>query len=119
MAIRRSAALSPGDHIACARVSGADAHEAIDRVSPRELYVRSGQMLHTLLLDPDARPVADVYLCADEDDFLVLAEGPDGPALAELLAAGARGLDAAVTDLGASHGVLCLNGPYAWEVLAE
>lgn len=118
-AVRNAAGLCDGGRIVCARVSGPGAQEALDRVSPRELFVRSGQMLHTLLLDDAARPLADVYVCCDEEDYLVVAEGLDGPALAGYLRGHAAGLDVEVTDLSGSHAFLCLNGPYAWEVLAE
>ncbi|HKE14907.1 MAG TPA: hypothetical protein VKB80_08595, partial [Kofleriaceae bacterium] len=119
LAVRSSAVLAAGDHIACARVRGRDAQEAVDLVSPRELFVRPGQMLHTLLLDDAARPVADVYVCCDEDDYLIVAEGPGGPDLARYLADRAGGLDVEIDDLSRSHAFVSLAGPYAWEVLAE
>src|SRR5262249_9924092 len=118
-ALRTSAALAAGDHLACVRVRGAGAHDLLDRVSPRELFVRSGQLLHTVLLDDAALPLADVYLGCDDDDYLVIAEGMTGRAVADYLAAHAGGLDATVEDTSESHAFLCLGGPYAWEVLAE
>jgi glycine cleavage system aminomethyltransferase T len=118
-AVRNSAGLCAGDRIVCARVGGPDAQAALERVSPRELFVRPGQMLHTLLLDEAARPLADVLVCCDEEDYLVVAEGLAGPALAGYLREHAADLDVEVTDLSGSHAFLCLNGPYAWEVLAE
>lgn len=118
-ALRTSAALAPGDHLACVRVRGAGAHDLVDRVSPRELFVRSGQLVHTVLLDDAALPIADVYLGCDDDDYLAIADGMTGRDLAAHLAAHAGGLDATVEDTSDSHGFLCLGGPYAWEVLAE
>jgi aminomethyltransferase len=101
------------------RIRGSGAHDLLDRVSPRELFVRPGQMLHTVLLDDAALPLADVYLACDEDTYLVIAEGMTGPALVDYLAPHARGLDAALEDTGTSHAFLCLGGPYAWEVVSE
>jgi len=118
-ALRSGAVVGAGDHLACVRVRGAGAHDLLDRVSPRELFVRSGQLLHTVLLDDAALPIADVYIGCDDDDYLVIAEGMSGPAVADYLAAHAHGLDAAIEDTSASHAFLCLGGPYAWEVLAE
>jgi glycine cleavage system aminomethyltransferase T len=118
-ALRTGAVVGAGDHLACVRVRGAGAHDLLDRVSPRELFVRSGQLLHTVLLDDAALPIADVYIGCDDDDYLVIAEGMTGAAVADYLAAHARGLDAAIEDTSASHAFLCLGGPYAWEVLAE
>jgi aminomethyltransferase len=110
MAVRTSVALSDGTHFTCARVAG-NARAALDRISPRKLFVGSGQMLHTLFLDDAAKPVADVYLCCDDDAFLVYGEGDVVEHLAQ------RGIDA--VDVSATHAFLCLDGPYAWELLAE
>ncbi len=118
-AVRTGVALTRGDHVAAVRVVGPDSQELVDRVSPRPLFARQGQMLHTLLLDDDAAPIADVYLCCDEDDYLLVAEGPTGASLAAYLRGHAAGLDATAVDLTPTHGVLCLDGPYAWELLAE
>jgi glycine cleavage system aminomethyltransferase T len=118
-ALRTGAVVGAGDHMACVRVRGAGAHDLLDRVSPRELFVRSGQLLHTVLLDDAALPIADVYIGCDDDDYLVIAEGMTGPAVAGYLAEYAGGLDVAIEDTSASHAFLCLGGPYAWEVLAE
>ena len=71
MAIRRSAALSDGDHVATVRISGPGAYDAIDAVCPRDVYVQDGQALHTVFLDDAAHPVADVYVLADNEDFVV------------------------------------------------
>src|SRR5688572_2174792 len=118
-AVRTAVTLTEGDHVACVRVAGADAHALLDRVSPRELFIRAGQMLQTLLLDDDATPLADVYLCSDDDDYLIVAEGLAGPAVVAYLERHAAGLDVTVTDRSGSHGFLGLDGPYAWELLAE
>jgi glycine cleavage system aminomethyltransferase T len=118
-ALRTRAVVAAGDHLACVRVRGAGAHDLVDRISPRELFVRSGQLLHTLLLDEAALPIADVYIGCDDDDYLIIAEGMTGLAVADYLAARAGGLDVAIEDTSQSHGFLCLGGPYAWEVLAE
>src|SRR4029078_13292438 len=62
---------------------------------------------------------ADVYIGCDDDDYLIIAEGMTGPAVAAYLGAHARGLHVSIEDTSESHAFLCLGGPYAWEVLAE
>ena len=119
MAVRSSVALSAGDHFSCVRVAGEGAHDLLDRVSPRQLFVRSGQMLHTLLLADDARPLADVYVCCDEDDYLVIAEGMTGAQVADYLARHAHGLAVQCEDLAASHAFVSVDGPFAWELIAD
>jgi len=118
-ALRTSATVADADHVACIRIRGAGAQDLLDRVSPRTLFARPGRMVHTLLLDDVAKPLADVYLCCDEDDFLVFADGMPASAVIDYLAPHARGLDAACEDLAPTHALLSLGGPYAWEVLAE
>ena len=118
-ALRTAVALAAGDHIACVRVRGGGAVDALDRVSPRAVFARPGKMTHTLLLDDDARPIADVYLCCDEDDCFVLAEGMSAAAVIEHVQGRAGGLDVELDDLSHSHAMVTLNGPYAWELLGE
>lgn len=119
-ALRTSAALGDASHVACVRVAGAGAFATIDRLCPRELFLRDGQLLHTLLLREDGRPLADVYVCADDRAFLLLAEGLSGDALVEHVRATAPvGADVEITNVSRTHAVLSLDGPYAWEVFAE
>jgi aminomethyltransferase len=117
-AIRTSAALSVAAHVTAVRISGSGAFATVDRLCPRELFVRDGQILHSLLLHEDARPLADLYVCADDQDFLLLAEGMSGVALVDHVRAHADGA-VEVTDLSRTHVLLSLDGPYAWEVFAE
>jgi aminomethyltransferase len=117
-AMRTSTAFTLLDHVSVVRVSGAGAFKAVDRLCPRELFLRDGQMLHTLLLREDARPAADLYVCADDEDFLLLAEGISADVLGELVR-GAATAPVETTDLMASNGIVSLDGPYAWEVFAE
>src|SRR5205814_1641908 len=79
--VRQPGALAALEHVACVRVGGPGAFDLVDRVAPLELFARDGQMLHTLLLEPDAKVLADAYVCGDDDRYLVLAEGPTAPEL--------------------------------------
>lgn len=117
-AIRSSVALSRLDHVRLLRVRGEDAYDALDRAVPAQLRVRDGQLLHTLLLDDDAHPVADVYVGRDDEDFFLLAEGADAAELTALLRRHvADGADVTIEDGSATHAILGLDGPYAWELL--
>jgi aminomethyltransferase len=117
--IRGAAAWCTGEHVSAARVTGPSAYEAIDAVCPRELYIQDGGALHTLFLDEHARPIADVYVCADGDDFLVIGE-TSGPTIAEYLRTEIpASLSAVVDELTATHELASLSGPYAWEVMSD
>lgn len=118
-ALRSSVAVSATPHAARLRVSGEGAFDALDHVCPADMYLRDGRIRHTLLLREDGRPLADLYLCCDDEAFLLLAEGPPAAELvAHLRRAFPPGADVAVEDLGASHELISLNGPFAWELLA-
>ncbi len=116
-AIREAVALSEPADVALVRIDGEGAYDAVDGLCPIELYLREGQVRQTLLLDERGRPRADLYLAADSDGFLLVAEGMASADLAALMRERA-GADAVVVDLAETHGVLELNGPFAWEALA-
>jgi glycine cleavage system aminomethyltransferase T len=118
-ALRRSAAITRAEHVAVVRMAGSGAFSVLNRICPRELFLRDGQILHTLLLREDARPLADLYVCADDQDFILLAEGVSSSQLVEHVRAHAEASSIEVTDLSRDHAVLSLDGPYAWEVFAE
>ena len=116
--IRASVALSEFDHVSCLRVSGAGALATIDRVCPRELFLRDGQILHGLLLREDATPLVDVYIARDDEAFFLLAEGvPSAELIAHLRAHAAPDTD--IVELQDNHRLLSINGPFAWELLTE
>ncbi len=117
-AIRHSAAFSVLQHVTAVRVSGTDAFAAVDRICPRKLFLRDGQVMHTLLLDDKARATADLYVAADDRDLLLLAEGVSAAELEQLVRGGGH-TDLTVTDCAQTHGLVTLDGPYAWEVFAE
>jgi aminomethyltransferase len=122
-ALRESAGLSHAEHIAVVRVDGPDAFEVVEYASTRRLYLREGQLRHTLLLDPDAGVFADVYIGSGDDGLYVLAEGPTEAELSTWLAAlterrfpSAR---IAPRGLASDSVVLGVDGPYAWEVVSS
>jgi glycine cleavage system T protein (aminomethyltransferase) len=118
-AIRHSVAVCRMDHMRSVRVRGANVYEALDGIVPADLYVRDGQILQSLLLDESGRTFADIYLGCDDEEFLILAEGPTGGELsAHLERHLAPGGGIAIEDQSTSHGILALDGPYAWELLA-
>ncbi len=119
-AIRTSVALCGSEPLVCLRVAGSDAHAALDAICPKELFIHDGQMLHTLLLDEAGEILADLYVCADDEDFLLLAEGLSAAELERYLAQHfPKGLEVRAESLAESHRLLSLNGPYAWELLSE
>jgi len=116
-AIRFGVALHRADHVVGIRISGPEAFEVVDALSPRPLYIRDGQMLPAIVLNDDGTVFADLMICADDLDWLLFLEGPSpSDALARLLPF-AEGLDA--TCAIEPHVMWQLHGPYAWECLAD
>lgn len=119
-AIRTSVGTGVASHVLHVRVSGSDAYEAVDRLVSADLRVRDGQILHTLLLDTDGHCFADVYVANDDEQFILLVEGPSRDALAAHLTMHiAPGADVQVEDRSLSHAIMTLEGPYAWELLGR
>lgn len=92
-------------------VRGEQAYERVEALCPRDLFVRTGQLLHALVLDDAGGVAGDLYVAPRDDDFLLLAEGVDEVELA-------RRLGGELEPLADSHAMLTLAGPYAWELLA-
>jgi glycine cleavage system aminomethyltransferase T len=118
-ALRHSAALCVKEHVVAARVEGPGAYDLLDRVVAGDLFAQSGRMRHSLLLREDGTPLADVYVCADDDAFLLVTEGVPGPALLEHLDAHRPPGVPVTVRLLDEDAVVGIDGPYAWEVVAE
>jgi glycine cleavage system aminomethyltransferase T len=110
-AIRQAVALHhprPG----LVRVRGAMAYEQVERVCPRDLHVRTGQLLHSLVLEQDGSVAADLYVAPEDDDYLLICDGLDDAGLAALLGDPTE-------QLSASVAITTLTGPYACELLTR
>lgn len=117
-AIRTSVGTGVASHILHLRVCGSDAYEVVDRLVSADLRIRDGQILHTLLLDTNGHCFADLYVANDDEQFIMLIEGPTSETLAAHLESHIpSGADITVEDRSASHAIVTLEGPYAWELL--
>ncbi len=118
-AIRESVGLTAQPHVVALRVVGQDAYDVLKFIVPADLTLRTGKARHTVLLNDAAHPIADVYVCADEGAYLLLAEGlAAADLLAHLSSQIPERARVQIEDLSQTHTVLSLNGPFAWEVLA-
>ena len=116
-ALRGAAGLTRMDHVSRVRCTGNGALDALARLSTRRLFVREGQMAHTLFLREDGFPLADAYIAHAEDGaYYILAEGLSEIQLVALVESVARG-GVSVDGVGAELALFGVNGPYAWEVV--
>jgi glycine cleavage system aminomethyltransferase T len=119
-AVRSSVALSRATHVAAVQIDGADALAFLQSAVTRSPYVRVGRVRHALLLRDDASVFADAFVVNLGDCFLVLAEGPDEPALVGWLhELHGRTPDKRVSirGLASDSVVFGVDGPYAWELV--
>ena len=116
--LRTSCALSTSDAVRLFWVGGDGAHDLLDRLCPGELFLRDGQLLHGLMLDGDGVPAVDLYVCRDDDAFLLIGEERPGFAMEAHLRAAATS-NVSVNRLDTTHQLLSIDGPYAWEVMVE
>lgn len=117
-ALRRRVGLVCEPDLRRVRVAGPAAFDLLDRLSSRDVFIRSGQILHTLFLDERGRAWADVHAAADDEDFVLFVEGPTQTQLCEYLRdAIAPGESVEIIDLEATHVCLDLSGPFAWELM--
>ena len=115
-AVREGVALSRPTATSLMRFSGGDgAWDTLNRLSSSDLFLRDGQMIHTLWLAQDATPIADVYVCRNDEEFIVIAEGAGVDLLAH--ANDNVRLGAAIEDLSQRFDMLSLHGPFAWELM--
>jgi aminomethyltransferase len=118
--VRHGAALSRMDHVGLLRLVGEDSIEAVDAVCSGDLWVRDGRMLQTLILDEQGQPIADVYVCPDDDACFLMVEGMTTEDFSARLGRHANPeLEIELEDLRPEHELLSLHGPYAWEVLSK
>ncbi|PRQ08069.1 phosphopantetheine-binding protein [Enhygromyxa salina] len=117
-ALRRRVGLICAPDLRRVRVQGPAAFDLIDRLSSRDVFIRSGQILHTLFLDPRGHAWADVHAAADDDDFVLFVEGPSRTELLDYLRdAITPGESVEILDLEDTHACLDLSGPFAWELM--
>lgn len=118
--IRTGVAWTTEPPVVALRISGDDAFAVMDRACAADLFLRDGQVRPSVLLDEEARVVADVYIGQDDEAYLLFSEGLPAPRLIEHLRALApAGAKLAIEELTAEHDALGVHGPYAWELIGE
>lgn len=98
---------------------GDDARDALLHLLPSRLFLRDAQVKESLLLSSDGHPIADVLVCADDGDYLLIVEGLSPEATrAHVEAHLPSGTSPVIEDMGETHEVLSLHGPWSWQLAA-
>ncbi|MEQ8454303.1 MAG: hypothetical protein RLO52_30130 [Sandaracinaceae bacterium] len=119
-AIREAVGWRRAPELALLALRGEDARDALLHLCPSRLFLRDAQVKESLLLDDAGRPIADVLVCADDEDYLLLVEGLSPAALrAHVEAHLPPGCAPTLEDLGETHVVVSVHGPWAWEHVSK
>ncbi len=119
-AIRTRVALARKGASAVVAVRGEDARDALLHLLPSRLHLRDAQARESLLLSEDGRPIADVLVCADDEDYMLFVDGLDQEALSRHFETHLPAkLSPKIEDLSSTYDVLSLHGPWAWELVAH
>jgi acyl carrier protein len=117
--IRTSVAWTERPSVVLVRVSGDDASDLVDRICTSRLALRDGQVLQSLMLREDGRPLADLLVGNDDGALFLAADGLTAEELVSHLEAHEQsGADAHIENLSATHTMVSLNGPFAWELMS-
>ncbi len=120
LAIRNSVALEDETDMRCLLIRGREAFKLLDHICPCNVFLQNGEMKHTLLLDDNAVPFADVYVCRNREDAYLLGYWLKSVDLIDWIKQNqGSSPDYSVIDLTKSDCILTLNGPYAWELCAK
>ncbi|MBT9557040.1 MAG: aminomethyl transferase family protein [Myxococcales bacterium] len=95
-------------------MAGDDAWDVVDQLIAGPLRVRDGRVQPALWLDPDGRPLADLVILRDRDEFTLSVDARLGfePAPALLAMAAPSGARLRPRDELVRVGI---HGPFAWE----
>ena len=118
-AIRTATAVTRVEHVRAVRLVGPGAEDTVEALTTSRLFLREGQMLHTLVLEQSGYILADAFLCLDEEAWILLWEGPSVEELLvhlDAVRSDVKAAEVSVVDLLASHVLWSLDGPYAWEL---
>lgn len=119
-AIRNTVALEEETDLRCLLLTGNGAFNVLDLICPCDVFLQNGQIKHTLLLDEEGIPFADVYVCREGENAYLLGYGPQSRYIIEWIKQYSQAIaDYSIIDLMESYCAFSLNGPYAWELCAE
>ena len=111
-AIRTTTALCEAPSVTVLRVSGAGAFAALDKLCTCPLTLQDTQVRLTLMLNDAGQVVADASIARDDEGYFLLVEGADVEPWLRKQA------DVEVQRFDATHRLVSLHGPWAWELLA-
>jgi glycine cleavage system aminomethyltransferase T len=119
-ALRNGVALSDISHTVMVRISGPNAFMYVDRIIPCFVTLKPNQMRQTVFINSDGALFAEGYICRDETCWMFLVHGIDPDQFIQWLhEQQAESEQVEIELLNTSCCLLSVNGPFAWELMAE
>lgn len=119
-AVRLSMGISDRSHFTKIKISGSQAYEFTDFICPGDVgSIRDGQMLYSFILNEEGMVLTDVYICNDDEVFIILAEEYGEKELMDFLLQQKDGFDVEIEPFSKEYAVIAVDGPYSWELLQQ
>jgi glycine cleavage system aminomethyltransferase T len=119
-ALRNGVALSDISHTVMVRISGRDASAFVDKIVPCYVTLKPNQMRQTVFINKDGILFAEGYICRDETCWILLVQGSDPDVFIRWLhTQQAISEQLEIELLNTLYSLLSVNGPFAWELMAE
>ncbi|MBU9979497.1 aminomethyl transferase family protein [Proteus mirabilis] len=126
--VRNSILMTDFSHYGMVKISGEDAWRLLNYLISADISsIRDEQLLYTLLLDKEGKIISDAYVLCDNEHYFLISEWMNSDAICQQIKKVLDEQDEraehyqidAITSLTPDWRMICLEGPYAWEILSE
>lgn len=127
-AVRNTVLMTDFSHHAIVNVSGDDAWRLLNYFISADLStIRDEQLLYTLILNNNGNIISDLYIICDNESYFLICEWMNSEQLCRLINeciidkahCGEQYLIHQVMPLTPQWRMICVEGPYSWEILSE
>lgn len=126
--VRNSILMTDFSHYGMVKISGEDSWQLLNYLISADLSsIRDEQLLYTLFLDKEGKIISDAYVLYDNEHYFLISEWMNSDALCQLVTEALNEkqrnseqyLIDSIIPLSPQWRLICLEGPYAWEILSE
>ncbi|MBW5407769.1 aminomethyl transferase family protein [Morganella morganii] len=127
-AVRNSVLISELSHYGMVKIAGEDSWRVLNYIISADIsLIRDEQLLYTLLLDSNGDIVLDAYVVCENESYYLITEWLTGNELCDfinnIILKSSDFIDCfhieTIQSMNDRWKMICVEGPYAWEVLSE
>lgn len=127
-AVRNSVLISELSHYGIVKITGEDSWRVLNYIISADIsLIRDEQLLYTLLLDSNGDIVLDAYVACENESYYLITEWLTGNELCDLVNNIIQKSNdfiecfyiESIQSMNDRWKMICIEGPYAWEVLSE